>query len=69
MTISNGGTSATVIIDTSTKAAGSYSLVLESYDTSNYPHTTHKTDTIPISVYEYTRLSSIASSIVILKGS
>ena len=69
MTIVNGGSSSTVTIDTSTKAAGTYSLVLESYDTSNYPNTTHKTDIVTIIVYEYTRLLSIASFIVILKGS
>ena len=57
-------------IDAAKLVAGtSSSLVLESYDTANYPYSAHKTDTIVIYVKEYARSETIPSYFVILKGS
>ena len=67
MKIINGLTSATVSIDTAKVAVGTYSLVLESYDTANMSSTIIKADSITIIVNEYVRSSSIESIIKILK--
>ena len=70
VTITNNLASATVSIDTLGVSIGSYSLTLESFDNSpGSSQATLKIDSLTITVYEYTRSSPIASSIVIKTGS
>ena len=70
MTIVDGDTSATVTINASSVTAGSYSLKLESYDSSaGSTSATLKTDTILVYVTEYARSTSLESYQVVMKGS
>ena len=67
VTIANGPSSATVKFDTSTAAVGTYTLLLESFDSSaGSSLATLKTDTITIYVTEFARSPSVASTITIL---
>ena len=69
VTITNNLASATVSIDTLGVSIGSYTLTLESFDNSlDSSQATLKIDTVIIYVTEFTRLSSIASSMMILRG-
>ena len=71
VTINNGPSSkasASVTINTKSQAYGTYSLVLESYDSANYPSETHLTDTVTIYVTEYFRSAEFESSITIMEG-
>ena len=70
VTITNGATSATVTIDAASVTAGSYTLKLESYDSSaGSTSATLKTDTILVYVTEYARSASLESYKVVMKGS
>ena len=71
MSIKNGpssNTSASVTINTQNQVYGTYSLVLESYDSANYPSETHKTDTVTIYVTAYFRSVEFESSVTIMEG-
>ena len=62
VTITNGATSASVTIDANGVTAGTYTLVLESYDSSaGSSSETLKTDTVTIYVSDFVRSTSIAS--------
>ena len=69
VTITNGATSASVAIDVTGVSTGTYTLVLESYDSSaGSSLTTLKSDAVTVYVTEYIHSSSVESSIYILKG-
>ena len=69
VTITNGATSASVTISATGVTAGTYTLVLESYDSSaGSSSDTLKTDTVTVYVTEYVRSTSIASYQVVAKG-
>ena len=62
VTITNGATSASVAIDVTGVSTGTYTLVLESYDSSAGSSSEMlKTDTITIYVSDFVRSTSIAS--------
>ena len=62
VSITNGATSASVAIDATSVSAATYTLKLESYDSSiGSTEATLKTDTVTIYVIEYVRSKSVAS--------
>ena len=70
VTITNGATSASVTIDANSVTTGTYTLVLESYDSSTGSSSEMlNTDTVTVYVTEYVRSTSIASYLIIEKGS
>ena len=70
MTITNGATSASVTIDANGVTTGTYTLVLESYDSSaGSSSETLKTDTVTIYVSDFVRSTSSASYKVVTKAS